>query len=405
MKWRLGLIRPIGLIGPIGLIRPMGLIGLIGLIGLMGLIGCSQEAALPDEVPASAGTAITFLANQGEETVTRATPLEQTTDRFVVWGYKNDSYDDVAASYTSYQSVMPAYSVRWVASTANTTTSNTHDWEYVGLGTDQTIKYWDWSANAYRFFATTKFNSASVPETPADYEALGAYGAYKTSGDDQSFDLTMLADGTTAVRRAATPYYSKLWFSNNSDGDPDHAYGHTVQMLFMQPFARVRFMFVQSNPDAVIMLTDKHFSPTDGTKVITTKGIYRVSYPLTGTATQESCSVERFMVTENDELVQDPQTYITEMTEEYYETPSDAGARRWYWVLPHSGQGSYTMRVKVNGVEKSTVVPAQYTDWLAGYQYTYIFKITDEGGVEIDMVQSAFTDWSRLENERTVYNW
>jgi hypothetical protein len=62
--------------------------------------------------------------------------------------------------------------------------------------------------------------------------------------------------------------------------------------------------------------------------------------------------------------------------------------------------------VSVNGKVKPCVVPAQYMQWKPGFSYTYIFKITDNGGVEIDMVQAAFTPWvDTVSDEYEVYNW
>ena len=43
--------------------------------------------------------------------------------------------------------------------------------------------------------------------------------------------------------------------------------------------------------------------------------------------------------------------------------------------------------------------------WLPGYSYTYIFKITEEGGVEIGWVETAVTDWTEMNADHTVYNW
>jgi hypothetical protein len=68
-------------------------------------------------------------------------------------------------------------------------------------------------------------------------------------------------------------------------------------------------------------------------------------------------------------------------------------------------QGSYTLSVKINTADKTAVVPAEYMRWLPGYSYTYIFKITDEGGVEIGGVEFAVTPWTELEANRMVYNW
>ena len=43
--------------------------------------------------------------------------------------------------------------------------------------------------------------------------------------------------------------------------------------------------------------------------------------------------------------------------------------------------------------------------WLPGYSYTYIFKINEEGGIEIELVEAAVTPWTELGTARTVYNW
>ena len=63
------------------------------------------------------------------------------------------------------------------------------------------------------------------------------------------------------------------------------------------------------------------------------------------------------------------------------------------------------MSVSVNGTAKTAVVPAEYMSWKPGYSYTYIFKITEEGGVEIDLVQVAVTTWTDMSIVHSVYNW
>jgi hypothetical protein len=69
------------------------------------------------------------------------------------------------------------------------------------------------------------------------------------------------------------------------------------------------------------------------------------------------------------------------------------------------GQGTLTLTVSVNGDPKTTVVPKEYTKWLPGYEYTYIFKVHVDGGVSIDKVQSAFTDWIEHVGSHEIYNW
>ena len=74
-------------------------------------------------------------------------------------------------------------------------------------------------------------------------------------------------------------------------------------------------------------------------------------------------------------------------------------------VLPTLSQGSYTLSVKVNNETKTCSVPAEYMRWLPGYSYTYIFKILEEGGVEIELVQAAVTPWVDMAVDYTGYNW
>ena len=76
-----------------------------------------------------------------------------------------------------------------------------------------------------------------------------------------------------------------------------------------------------------------------------------------------------------------------------YEEPSDAVHilkdptlyQKWYYVPPLANipyeQGAYTITANISGKKVSATVPAQYMQWKAGYQYTYIFKITEAGTV------------------------
>ena len=74
---------------------------------------------------------------------------------FVVEGAKGDS------SFAKTV-VFDNYNVKWTENTAETTESNTADWEYVGLAKNtnssistekQSIKYWDYSQKQYDFIA------------------------------------------------------------------------------------------------------------------------------------------------------------------------------------------------------------------------------------------------------------
>ena len=387
------------------IISQIGILCLITLITLLTLVSCGgggdddlgapQTVAVNDEL-----VPITFNGSQSiEAAVTRAggTPLSEKAQQFHVWGYKNMSYSASAGSYSydERQTVFPGYQVDWGANTAYTTTSNTNNWEYVGIS-DQTIKYWDWSANAYRFFAVTGWSGAPPAEYVAN-KAYGAYGAYDETYDE-TYEVSMLVDASSAEEIAAAPYFSRLWFSTGDAGTyPDKQFGKPVTLEFVKPFSRVRFIYNYVYPREGITLEDQRFKPTDTGEKIYRKGVVTVTYPLEGTDIKESYSMEP---TDAGDL---EHHHLSAFTEDY--DPEDDTKTCWYTVLPNPIQGSYTLTVRINNVEKTAVVPAEYMKWLPGYSYTYIFKITDKGGVEIGWVEYAVTPWIEVPAGRTVYDW
>ena len=342
-------------------------------------------------------TAISFSGQQGEEqAVSRGTnrragtPLSEKATQFKVWGYKNMSESN--GDYGSLQTVFPGYVVNWISGSAASTTSNSSGWEYVaqqtGSDPEQTIKYWDWEAKAYRYFAVTSGTGAP------DVATAGQVSFTMTADASPIRDGEGTAEEKIAANIAATPYFSKLWFSTgNVSVYPDKQFGKPVTLEFLKPFARVRFLFNYSYAAEAVKVTDPSFKPTNGSK-IARKGTVKVTYPLTGTLTKESYTVTKnASPAEGEELDAFTEEYIPEGTE------------KWYTVLPCSSQGSYTMTVSVNNTSKTAVVPAEYMTWLPGYSYTYIFKITEDGGVEVQLVQAAVTAWIELENDHTAYNW
>ena len=259
---------------------------------------------------------------------------------------------------------------------------------------EQTIKYWDWSATAYRFFA---------------YAANGATVSEVASSENVTFSFDANASITTAISAFLLTRSSDLDLTtwNTTTGIlPDYSsrqFGQPVQLEFLKPFAKVRFMFIFGQESTGVLLGDKEFRPTDNTKIIR-KGTVTITYPLTGTETSESFTMTPATPEEQNQLLAFTEDYDPEDdTKEYTET--DNG---WYTVLPNDHQGTYTLSVVVNGdtKPKSCVVPAAFMQWLPGYSYTYVFKINEEGGVEIEMVQSAVTPWLEdIPGSKTVYNW
>ena len=305
--------------------------------------------------------------------IQKSAGLESYATNFKVWSYKNLS--ETAGSYGDLMTVIEGYQVSYTAASAGSTTTNVADWEYVGGG--QTIKYWDYTAKAYRFAGIAPANAAVTVTSTAS-----------------ALNISMAADATTAEKIAAVPYYSALWFASDKA-----RYGGLVQMQFKKPFSRVRFIFTYAddvNP-AQAVLSDISLAPADASK-IGIKGNVTVSYPLTGTATAETMTINSV----------DASSALTAFTEPYevstltYATELE----KWYTVLPKATQSAYIMTLNLNGIEKTATVPAQYMTWLPNYEYTYIFKITDLGLQFIDLVGVGITNWiSGDPIEHPVYNW
>ena len=344
------------------------------------IVSCGQDAQQggteePVPVPET-GTPIVFMASQQPETaVTRATtPLADDQTTFKVWGFKNYSYNENEngkGSFGDVQTVFQGYTVQYAANSQSTTTTNAVGWEYILSNyPDQSIKYWDWASTAYRFFGVTGEEITPTVRTTA-------------------YEFGLPAD---TLHVGDAPYFSHLWFS---DGNPSHypekPFGQTVQLTFLKPFAKVRFLFIPGDPKVELSelnIEDPVFSPVSNGLGITIKGTFYVSYPLEGTATTETWHVERNGASGSS---------MNALT-----TPE-----RWYTVLPANNQGAYKLTVTVNGdPDKGCIVPAEYMIWLPSYEYTYIFKVNDEGGVNLGQVQTAYTDWLiGAEAGKTLFNW
>ena len=403
-----------------------------GLLALILLAACSSSDPVePNPTPEPEQQKVISFSGRmhDEEAVTRAvTGLEDvlTGDKtFQVWGYKNDAA--TGNDYTSYQAVMPNFTVNWVANTAYTTTSNTDDWEYVHQGAtaaqqaEQTIKYWDFGALAYRFFgyALGKDTPADpLTSAPAVTHASVAVGSGSTPS---AVTFSATVDASTDANIDAAPYFSRLWFSNgNAATYPDRQFGQPVVLQFLKPFARVRFMFtfVEGLNIGHEKLGHIAFGPSENLDNgdendvnINTAGTVTVSYPLKGTATTETWTTaptsgfKKFLIDYYD--APDPGDIPSGVTVDPSLDTWPNKPENWYTVLPNSAQGSYTAQVSVVSEEiKSVVIPAEYMQWKAGYEYTYKFKITETGGITIDIVQVAINNWSnRQSSDHTVYNW
>lgn len=354
------------------------------------LTACSSDNDSPNEpqlqTPISFGASLPEATNV--EAGTRAEGLETKNTEFTVWAYKNKTVSGEGTTTSPYnyddlQNVMQEYKVQWAANTANTTTTNTNDWEYIGGTNNQTIKYWDFDATAYRFFGYALGKETADPATSI-VPVIANVGT-------NSATLSATVDASSEAAIEAAPYISRLWFSNNNYNS-SNKYAEVVQLEFIKPFARVRIMFTYAEGAQILhsSLTDINFKPTDMSKHIPQKGAVTATYPLTGTETAETITAT-------------PTDYLAAITEDYWE--GDAAHLIWYTVLP-AEQDTYILSVKVDGEVRTAYVPGEFMDWKAGYEYTYIFKVFGGGSIVFDEVQVGIKGWNNAETfNHPVYNW
>lgn len=388
-----------------GLLRPASIL-LLSALTALAMVSCggSDDDATPEPpLPQpKADTPIVFSGSLSEDKSesharTRATiaPLSDTHQTFYVWGYKN-------LNATTTENVMQSYTVNYVSGSAGTTTSNSSGWEYVNQqpsgGTEQSIKYWDFTADDYRFFGYT---GSGVSASYSPSEAAPTSVSLTISGIDAT------AYSSEATPSSTIPLYSKLWYKPRSD---IAASVQPVTLEFIPPVARVRFMFtfVEGLSFGREFLYNVKFHPTATSRNVARKGSVTITYPLTGSDIQESWTSSNTGYYDNADLAID--YYESSVTSQRPELDTP---QHWYHVLPQKGsgpdgQGSYTLSVSVGGSgdPKTCEVPAGYMTWAPGYDYTYIFKITEGGGVSLDNVQVGINSWVvKQAVERPVYNW
>ena len=128
-------------------------------LAIMTMASCSDNDFVGDQRALNAENEGAINFGFDVPAVTRASGAAAVTalnNQFVVYGEKSETDDGVAAA--AGKLVFKNYLVKWTDNSAYTTTSNTKNWEYVGIsatsaentnispnsGTDaQTIKYWE----------------------------------------------------------------------------------------------------------------------------------------------------------------------------------------------------------------------------------------------------------------------
>ncbi len=396
---------------------------------LLGLASCTNDEFTGDKALGEANEQAPISFSFDVPNATRAEGAAAATklnNQFIVYAEKNE--DATAATATAPAAgnlVFPNYRVNYTANTAYTTTSNTKDWEYVGLahtsadaanikmgGTAvtenvQTIKYWDYAATSYTFTA--------VSAKPSDISGGKVKINKLTSGTtvyDKGYEVDVTADADLNSLYFADRV--NIAQSNDKDRTVSNQYGGNVTFTFRNGQSQVRVGMYETIPGYDVKVTKFYYvdnaNPTFATMTngVTTNFVANV--PNTATGVAGKFTVKYFdntvASTENHPTITfapttaaDTKTYITlgdqiiaaTKLAETSATPTyDKAAGAFTTVFPQEANDK-SLKLKVDYQLKNTVtgeiinitgktaeVPAQYLQWKPNYKYTYLFKINDK---------------------------
>ena len=346
-------------------------------------------------------------------------------NQIIVWGEKGETNGDapVTDGSTAKQQVFPNYKVTYTANTAYTTTSNTKDWEYVGLSwasadaanvkwnatavgtTEQTIKYWDYGASSYTFTA--------VSAKPADI-ASGAVKINKLTSGSTVYDKGYEVDITAAADLASLFFADRLNITSSSDKDrtAENQYGGNVKFTFRNSQSKVRVGMYETIPGYEVKVTKFYYADaanpafaamtTENTANFVANvpntaggvaGKYTVKYYDDTDATIENQPSVSFTPTSTADAknylelgagVYNTTLATTSATPTYDNSgnytavmPQEANATNLKLKIDYQLSNSVTGET-INIIGKTAEVPAKYLAWKPNYSYTYIFKITDD---------------------------
>lgn len=377
---------------------------------VLALASCSSDDFLGENSGngQNASSAINFGGDAGK--ITRATSntgdyVKMLDGQFKIYGVKK-------MSETQFVTVFKDYSV-WNAA-ANTTTSNTNGWEYVGakgatnLGTgnisldkDQTIKFWDYSASEYRFVAGSPI-SAFTYNVPVTDE----------SKEIKSATITGLAGHINANEAGQAITTNPVYIAEPIVVKKTE-YQEPVQFSFKRQQAMVRVGLYETIPGYSI--TEINFYKAGGSKaeavnnIILTSGTENyfvggsnvkgtITYNWTGTTPSYTYTYDDTNLTKRQNWYAgkfEPHnalaTVSTAAVAELYGKDNDMSTNGYFTVIPTPSATTaapilikcdYTLTsvddsgetIKVTGA--TAAIPAAFSKWEANTRYTYLFKIS-----------------------------
>ncbi len=390
-------------------------------MAFVALASCSSEEFTGDQNLKEANSNAPIVFGFDVPMPTRAGGATAATalgNQFIVYGEKSETTDGAAPvsdGSTTHQLVFKNYAVEYTASTANTTTSNTKDWEYVGLtqsygdnvtpkaGETQTIKYWDYSATNYVF---TAFSALQTDLSGGKVKVTKTTA--KTDGNkvfDKGYAVTLTAD--------ADP--TKLYFSDRqviaqgtgTDRTATNAYGGNVTLTFRNAISQIRVAMYETIPGYTVEIDKFYYADAAAPafSAMTTVGTDKF-YANVPNMTTDKAATLTVTYNESGDRLNQPKVAVSGTAANYLalgtnlkdgttlaiaaNAPTyDTDGGTYTTVFPQESNSTnlklkvdYTLKnattgetIKVTGA--TAEVNAEYLQWKPNFKYTYIFKISD----------------------------
>ena len=352
-----------------------------------------------------------------------AEAAEKLGNSFVVFGYKGTTTAAPGAT------VFDNYLVQYEENTANTTASNTNNWEYVGKGTikhaadngitSQTIKYWDYSQAQYDFIAWSTGSKTAVYEESeladgkvyvteikaeaATSPATGLGAAYTFTGKADDLAECYIADLMT-VKKANYNQPVKLRFralgTKVRIGIYETIPGYSVKDVKFYTAANVALKNDATDNEAKLFTTTANSIFTEGTYTVTFPTVdstdpdnnqaHIAFAPKAGTPQKTIVDWGGMNYTIAEQGEKTPGEVFLGRTSNTVSYAGDASTNYYEIFLPNEEGTNLNLRVNytlesIDGsgetilVQGATAqVPSIYTAWKPGFAYTYIFKISDK---------------------------
>ena len=377
------------------------------------------------------GTEEEQLLAQGEKPITfgfdvpaatRAEGAEAATalgNQFIVYGEKSedaDGYKYDKAANDAHQLVYQNYVVKYQASTAYTTTTNTKNWEYVGLTQNyatyvtpqanetQTIKYWDYSATNYVF---TAFSALDADLTS---------GKVQVTKIQEKTDDNKVYDKGYTVKLTADADPTKLYFSDRTfittknttvNREADNEIGGNVKLTFRNGVAQVRAAMYEDIPGYQVEIDQFYYADAAAPAfaAMTTTGTDKFYANVPNLTTDKAATLTVTYYKAGDRLNQ-PKIAVSGTANNYLALGTnlkdgttlgenigaavyDKADKGFTSVFPQETNATnlklkvdYTLKNSKTGetihVKSATAeVPADYLKWKPNFKYTYLFKISD----------------------------